>query len=69
MVNKYTEAQKRASLKYMADKVQIKFTVTQDQRERYHKLAAYKEKALTQINIDLLEKEYSENLSDIQKLK
>ena len=55
MANKYTEAQKRASLKYQADKAQIKITVTPDQRDRYQKLASDRGKSLTQLIVDLLE--------------
>lgn len=55
MAEKYTEAQKRASLKYQADKAQIKITVTPDQRDRYQKLASDRGKSLTQLIVDLLE--------------
>ena len=55
MANKYTEAQKRASLKYQADKAQIKITVTPDQRDRYQKLASDRGKSLTQLIVELLE--------------
>lgn len=55
MAEKYTEAQKRASLKYQADKAQIKITVTPDQRDRYQKLAAERGVTLTKLIVDLLE--------------
>lgn len=55
MANKYTEAQKRASLKYQADKAQIKITVTPDQRDRYQKLATDRGVTLTKLIVDLLE--------------
>lgn len=55
MAEKYTEAQKRASLKYQADKAQIKITVTPEQRESYQKLASERGKSLTQLIVDLLE--------------
>lgn len=57
MAEKYTEAQKRASLKYQADKAQIKITVTPEQRDRYQKLAAERGVTLTKLIVDLLEKE------------
>lgn len=56
MANKYTEAQKRASIKYQANKAQIKITVTPDQRDRYQKLASDRGVSLTQLIVDLLEK-------------
>lgn len=55
MGEKYTEAQKRASLKYQADKAQIKITVTPDQRDRYQKLASDRGVSLTQLIVELLE--------------
>ena len=55
MAEKYTKAQKRASLKYQADKAQIKITVTQEQRDRYQKLAAERGVSLTKLIVGLLE--------------
>ena len=55
MANKYTDAQKKASLKYQADKAQIKITVTPEQRERFQKLASDRNKSLTKLIVDLLE--------------
>lgn len=55
MGEKYTEAQKRASLKYQANKAQIKITVSPDQRERYQKLASSRGKSLTELIVELLE--------------
>ena len=62
MANKYTEAQKRASLKYQAEKAQIKITVTPDQRDRYQKLASDRSVTLTKLIVDLLE----DNIKDGQ---
>ena len=62
MGEKYTEAQKRASLKYQADKAQIKITVTPDQRDRYQKLATDRGVTLTKLIVDLLE----DNIKDGQ---
>lgn len=62
MGKKYTEAQKKASLKYQAEKAQIKITVTPDQRDRYQKLASDRGKSLTQLIVDLLE----DNIKDGQ---
>lgn len=56
MAEKYTEAQKRASLKYQADKAQLKITVTTEQRDKYQKLASDRGVTLTKLIIDLLEK-------------
>lgn len=55
MADKYTEAQKRASLKYQADKAQIKITVSKTQREEYQKLAADKGMTLTELIVSLLD--------------
>lgn len=55
MANKYTEAQKRASYKYQADKVKIQILVTPDQREKYKALASSRGLSLTQFIIKLLE--------------
>lgn len=55
MANKYTEAQKRASYKYQADKVKIQILVTPEQREKYKALASSKGLNLTQLIIKLLE--------------
>lgn len=49
MAEKYTESQKRASLKYQANKAQIKITVSPDQRERYQKLASSRGISLTEL--------------------
>lgn len=55
MANKYTEAQKRASLKYQRDKAQIKITVSVEDRERYQKLAADRGMSLTSLIKSLLD--------------
>lgn len=55
MANKYTEAQKRATLKYQADKVKIQILVTPEQREKYKALASSKGLSLTQLIVKLLE--------------
>lgn len=55
MANKYTEAQKRATLKYQEDKVKIQILVTPDQRDRYKALAKSKGLSLTQLIVSLLE--------------
>lgn len=54
---KYTEAQKKAILKYQENKVKIQITLTPDQRERYHAFAESQGISLTKLIIDLLEKE------------
>lgn len=53
----YTEAQKRASLKYQQKNAQIKITVSKEQREKYQSLANSRNTSLTQLIVDLLERE------------
>lgn len=55
MAEKYTEAQKRASLKYQSGKAQIKITVSTEQRDKYQKLANDRGVTLTKLITDLLE--------------
>lgn len=55
MANKYTEAQKRATLKYQEDKVKIQILVTPEQREKYKTLANSRGLSLTQLIVNLLE--------------
>lgn len=57
MANKYTEAQKRATLKYQEDKVKIQILVTPDQRDRYKALAKSKGLSLSKLIIELLDKD------------
>lgn len=58
MGGKYTEAQKKATLKYQENKSVIKITVTPEQKERYKKLAESKGyNSLTQLIVNSLEKE------------
>lgn len=58
MGGKYTEAQKKATLKYQENKSVIKITVTPEQKERYKKLAKSKGyNSLTQLIVNSLEKE------------
>lgn len=57
MANKYTDAQKKASLKYQQERAQIKITVTKEQREKYQELAAEKGMSMTELIVSLLEKE------------
>lgn len=57
MGRKYTDAQKKATLKYQEDKVKIQILVTPDQRETYRQLAKNKGMNLTKLIINLLEKE------------
>lgn len=55
MANKYTEAQKKAILKYQEDKVKIQILVSPDQREAYKALASSRGLSLTQLIVNLLE--------------
>lgn len=57
MANKYTEAQKRASLNYQKGKAQIKITVSKEQRELYQQHAERKGITLTALITNLLNKE------------
>lgn len=56
---KYTDAQKKASKKYLEDFKCIKVRMSADDREKYHKLAQTKGVSLNQLVLDLLEKEYN----------
>lgn len=60
MANKYTEAQKRASLNYQKGKAQIKITVSREQRELYQQHAERKGLTLTALITNLLNKEIEE---------
>ena len=55
MGNKYTEAQKKATLKYQENKVKIQILVTPEQREKYRAMASSRGLSLTQLIINLLE--------------
>lgn len=55
MGKEYTEAQKKATLKYQADKVKIQILVTPEQREKYKTLAHSRGLSLTQLIVKLLE--------------
>lgn len=57
MGRKYTDAQKKATLKYQENKVKIQILVTPDQREIYRQLAKSRGMNLTKLIISLLEKE------------
>lgn len=61
MANKYTEAQKRASLNYQKGKAQIKITVSKEQRERYQQHAERGGVALTRLITDLLDRDIKTN--------
>lgn len=54
MGNKYTEAQKRASLNYQKDKAQIKITVSKEQRDQFQQHAENKNTTLKALIVDLL---------------
>ena len=55
MGDKYTEAQKKATLKYQENKVKIQILVTPEQREKYKALASSRGLSLTQLIVTLLE--------------
>lgn len=55
MSGKYTDAQKKASLKYQSGMAQIKITVTKEKRDLYKQLADDKNMSLTSLIVKLLE--------------
>ena len=55
MGNQYTEAQKKATLKYQADTVTIQIRVKPEQREKYKAKAKSRGLNLTQLIVKLLE--------------
>ena len=57
MANKYTEAQKKASLKYLSGKAQVKITVDKSLRDKFQKHAESKNTTLTALIIDLINKD------------
>lgn len=62
MAEKYTEAQKRASLAYQKSKAQIKITVDKEVREKFQRHAENKGTTLTALIVDLLDKDIEETL-------
>lgn len=57
MGSKYTDAQKRATLKYFSNLVSIQIKVTPEQREKYRAQAKAQGMSLTEYIISKLEKE------------
>lgn len=55
MAEKYTEAQKKASLKYQSKTVAIQFRVSQEKRALYQEKAEAEGKSLSQFIIDTLD--------------
>lgn len=61
MGDKYTEAQKRASIKYLAEKTEsIQIRVPKGQKEIWRNAAADRGQSLNQLIIQLMERELSE---------
>lgn len=56
MASKYTEAQARATRKYLSKTVSIQIRVTEEEREQYKKAAAKHNMSLTQYIKYLLER-------------
>lgn len=52
---KYTEGQKSATAKYMAERHTIRVVVTKDKAEEYKALATAEDKSLNQFIIDRIE--------------
>lgn len=66
MANKYTEAQKRASLNYQKGMAQVKITVSKEQRDQFKRLAERQGVTLTQLVLRLLHQELrNQEQSDI----
>ena len=61
MANKYTEAQKRASLNYQKGRAQIKITVSKEQRDQYQQHAELRGVTLTRLITDLLDRDIKAN--------
>ena len=57
MGNKYTDSQKKASLKYQSNKAQIKITVDVNQRDAYKKHAESKNTTLKALIVNLLDED------------
>ena len=55
MSGKYTEAQKKATIKYLRQTVSIQIRVTEAKREEYREKVQKAGKSLSQYIIDLLE--------------
>lgn len=55
MSGKYTEAQKRATLKYLSQWTTIRVRVSEEKREEYRQKAQRAGKSMNQFIIDLLE--------------
>lgn len=55
MANTYTDARKRAILKYQAEHAVIKITIDKEQKEKYVKHAKQKGLSLTQLIVNLIE--------------
>lgn len=55
MGKEYTETQKKATYKYMEDKVKIQVLVTPEQREQFKAKAKSRGVSLTQLIVKLLE--------------
>lgn len=56
MGNKYTEAQKKATAKFMADKHTIRVVVTKSKADEYRDKAKAEGKSLNQYIIDCIER-------------
>lgn len=56
MGNKYTEAQKKATAKFMADKHTIRVVVTKEKADEYKSKAESEGKSLNQYIIDCIER-------------
>lgn len=69
MAEKYTEAQKRATYKYLSKTVAIQIRVSSDQRERYQTLANDRGLSMTQLIIKLLEDVANNSLTVNDKIE
>ncbi len=56
MANTYTDAQKRATLKYQADKVKIQILITPEQREMFKEKAKANGMSVAKLILEAVEK-------------
>lgn len=68
MGNKYTEAQKKASLAYQRNKAQIKITTEKEQRDQIKKYAESKGLSVTDLFLNLVYEDMAKNADKIDKI-
>lgn len=68
MGNKYTEAQKKASITYQRKKAQIKITTEKEQRDEIKKYAESKGVTVTEMFLDLVYKDMEKNIDNYDEI-